>query len=403
MKLWTVGGVVDLAGRCVDASLRVEKSLDHGKVEVGDALAWGQYIDKDHHSESQWGFFGTSAAVQVFASNSATAHNDTRIDSALKLLPESVEDYDDRIKPKVLRGQLTDVVRLATIAEALRPRDHLVAKPQWPALVETILDRSRGQSFWRAEEAAEGKQATTGDPLATAFILHALRRYEHPLRTGFRDYREWLAGQLLGRGDVKARPNMVALIGLALLPVEKDPSPPAKVSEALECCKSKLLEWRRHERGLVTSRPIFAGYQLGQQTEYVLLNPELLAALFFLRYGNPHKARAFVLNVTAEVAENIETHEGFEGQPGASPTVDQMWAVKLLRTVSSMNDDPGQQLLLRPRISSALQFRWRTVLVAVVVMGIVVGATSDWALGAILTFFFSAFVNVGSALAQDQR
>jgi hypothetical protein len=32
-----------------------------------NGLAWGQFLDRTHHSEQQWGRFGTSAAVQVFA------------------------------------------------------------------------------------------------------------------------------------------------------------------------------------------------------------------------------------------------------------------------------------------------------------------------------------------------
>lgn len=404
MKIWTDRQVILLAGRCIEASLKIEDLLDHRKVDVEGANAWGQYLDAEHHSQTQWGFFGTSAAVQVLVSEPlSAAAGDPRIQLALQLLPESTEDPDPRIQPKIDRGHLKDIIRLAAIAESLRPSEPQVSPMLRPKIVGTILECAHGQAFWHPAMAAAGNAPTKGDPVATAFIVHALRRYEDPAGVGFRDQRSWLADELLKRSQVRARPHAVALIGLALQPLSKDPNPPANVNKALEKCRLTLLDWRRQERGLVVNRPIFHGYQLDGQTEYVLLNPELLAALFFLRLGNPYKARSFTLSVAAAVTMNVETHEGFEGQPGATPTVDQMWAVKLLRTLSEMNEDPGRKALLRPRLASVIQVHWWTVIAIIVVLTLVVGLTSQWGLGVIAAFLASSVVNVVVALVRAEN
>jgi hypothetical protein len=402
-RIWFEGNVVDLAGRAIEAALNIEDLLDHRKVSVGEGYAWGQYLDADHYSEAHWGLFGTSAAVQVFASNNATADGDIRIKGALEVLPREVPTNKAILQEKVASQHLSDIIRLASIAEALLPTEDHVSEAQRPAIVDTILGMSDGQPFWHPTKAALDERPTKGDPLATAFILHALRRYEHPDGTGFREYRSWLADQFLNRSMIRSQPHVVAMIGLALQPPKKDPSPPANVIAAHRQCVISLIEWRRKERGLVVNRPIFHGYQLDGKTEYILLNPELLATLYFLRSGNPSKARRFVLGVVGAVTATAETHEGFEGQPGASPTVDQMWAVKLLRTFRAMNDDPGHRLLLRPRLTSVLRIRWWTVLAAILVMVLAVGITSNWGMGAAVAFFASALVNVIVAVAQEQN
>lgn len=260
-----------------------------------------------------------------------------------------------------------------------------------------------GMNFWDTRKAAKAEAPTKGDPTATAFILHALRRYEDPLGQGFRAQRTWLAEQLTSRRALTSRPHTLALIGLALTPPAADSSPPQAVIDAVNICVEGLVDWRRKERGLVVNRPVFHGYQLGDQTEYILLNPELLAALFFLRRGNPIKARGFVLSTTAAVAQSVETNSAFEGQPGAEPTVDQMWAVKLLRQFGTMHDSAAEKALLRPRMTAALRLTWWNIALLILLMAFAVYLTASLVLGPLIAFALAGLVNVLVALKSEQR
>jgi hypothetical protein len=292
------------------------------------------------------------------------------------LVPKSPTDYDPRIQAKVDKGDLENMVRLAFIAEALFPGESRVSAASRPEIVRHILELAGEDPYWHPTSARGGVPAD-GDPFTTAYVLFALRRYEDP-RGEFRHYRSWLAQQLKTKSAVRARPDLVALIGLALIPDGVDPEEPA----AIDQCKEELAAWSGRET-IVLNRPLFHGFNLGEWTDYTFLHPEIVAALFLLRAGNPRSTRRYVAKVVGEVVENVKSHGYFEGQPGMGATVDQFWASKLLAEFQQINADPTRRQILLPVTVIRGWMRWLVVAVAAPIFALVVVFTSNPAWGAV--------------------
>ncbi len=351
-RIWTPGDIKSLAGGAQDALLPIQRAIQKRAIDVDGAVGWGQYLDDVHYSPDQWGLLGTSAGFQVLA----RAKNDGRpapeLDGAERLLPLDVSD-ENALHPAVAvkaadpKYDLQNIFRLAAIAEA-RGAAQAGTNPigEWPQIVGLIFGLAE-DSHWHPRSAIPGGQGQGGEAVTTAFVLHALRRYESPDHL-FNEYRAWLAHQLLNDSKLRARPDYVALVGLALDPAAPVPHVDQEEVQALARCRQELLTWRKSERSLVINRPQFEGYQLGTTTDYLMLNPEVMAALFFLRRGNPKPARKFVANTTREVVRNVERHDGFEGQLGMVPTVDQEWAARLCHLFMATYRDSNTQHALRP-------------------------------------------------------
>jgi hypothetical protein len=315
------------------------------------------------------------------------------------LLPGDVSDLTAlhpavQTKAAPPKSDLANIVRLAAIAEALA-----ADKPGGSAglahlpLVDHILSLAHHEHCWNPRSAQPNGKDLDGHPVTTAYVLHAIRRYEIE-RTQFRAVRAWLARQLLNDATLRARPDYVALIGLALTAPSADSAEPADVKQAIDRCREGLLAWRRGERNLVINRPVFVGYQLGTSTDYLIFNPELMAALFFLRSDNPRPARRFVALVTHELSRNVQSNAGFQGQLGMIPTVDQEWASRLLHEFAAIHNDKTRRHLLLPgRLTSPL-VRWGLVgSVVAVLTGILIAAGVDFKTG-VLVFLVGAVLAV---------
>lgn len=390
--IWREAQITDVAGRALEAGATIDSTLARRRVHLGGAAAWGQYLDEERYSEGQWGLLGTTAAVATLALRARPPENNRSLREALPLIPESRTDYEPRIEAKVRKGDFENMIRLAFIAEALLPGRARVAKGDRPEIVADILCFAHGDPFWHPTSASSGSPPE-GDPFTTAYVLYALRRYEDPIGE-FRDHRTWLADQLETRAAVRARPDLLALIGLALLPEDDDPSEPNRVRAAVKRSQEELDQWQQHEPGIVLDRPLFHGFNLGDRTDYTFLHPEIVASLFLLRANNPRRTRRYVAHVARELVENIERHGYFEGQPGMAATVDQLWASKLLDAFHRTHADPTRRHILRPLLIVTSRMRW--LVVAVVVAGFAIGAvlTSNLAIAAAFAVISGAIVNI---------
>jgi hypothetical protein len=367
-----------LAAEALEAGAAIDSVLDRRRIDLGGAAAWGQYLDDYRYSEGQWGLFGTTAAVATLSLRARPPGASRHLREALPLIPEARTGYDPRIAEKVEKpkSDFKNMIRLAFIAEALRPGERQISAAERPEIVKDILTFSQGDPYWHSTSALGQGPPPRGDVFTTAYVLYALRRYEHPIGE-LRHYRTWLANELDTRADVRARPDLVALIGLALIPEETDPQEPQQIATTRKRCVQELDHWRQQEPGILLERPLFHGFNLGEWTDYTFLHPEIVASLFLLRASNPRPTRRYVADVTSELVQNVKRREYFEGQPGMAATVDQMWASKLLDAFYKTNADPTRRHVLRPVLIATARMRWIVVAVAVAAFAVVAAATGS--------------------------
>lgn len=363
-RIWIRKDIKAVAGAAQDARFSIEhRVLSRQVVVEGDAKGWGQYLDEVHGSDSQWGLLGTSAGYQVLARAQAEGSVVEELAQIRRLLPDDISDFS-ALHPAVQekaappKKDLENIIRLAFIAEALAAdKPGTIISAPHPPLIDHIFTLARNGQSWNPRSGQPDGKNLAGHAITTAYVLHSLRRYEDDSGR-FRPVRAWLARQLLRDAKLRARPDYLALVGLALTAPEWDNDNPEDVRTAITCCRDRLLVWRRQERMLVINRPLFEGYQLGTTTDYVLFNPELMAALLFLRSNNPRSARRFVALVTREISRNVNAHGAFEGQLGMIPTVDQEWASRLLQLfVLTYQDSTRRHLLLPGRLTDS-RVRW---------------------------------------------
>ncbi|HET8894681.1 MAG TPA: hypothetical protein VFM96_11355 [Gaiellaceae bacterium] len=361
MRVWTKRAVEGLAGRATPALASIFDRFEEKAVEVNSDeetyRAWGQYLDDEHHSPSQWGFFGTSAGVQVLTAKMVAlgtgdlATDDRLISLALKLLPEDLENAAPVLAGKKAKGDFENIMKLLFIAEALRPDDDNVGRGQEPALVDTILGRALDEKFWSSRSSTDPARFHKDRIIPTIFGLLALRRYQavQNSRT-YAQARSWLADRLLlvGRANPMRTPLNMALVGLALMPAARVRNEAANVTQARTQCTKGVLRWASHERTVVLDRPVFIGFALTDSTDYTFLYPELVATLYLLRMGNPRRGRRFVLKVVDSLVSNIERAGGFVSQGGNMASVDQLWAVRVLREFVEAYERPGWKYHLLP-------------------------------------------------------
>lgn len=350
--VWTNGKIQQLAADAVPSVYAAEQRVLRKAVAVDGSTGWGQFVDDRNWTEGQWGLLGTSAAVQVLSRPARLAGQPMppAVIAAVALLPQDTAHVDQRLADKVRKGDLQNIYRLATVAEALVPERDIVPAGQAPPLIAFIEGQAAEGHAWHPQSAKVDPPDAPGNAVTTAFVLHALRRFDDPPGR-FPRHREWLAEQVLGDRRLWRRPDYVALAGLALLDGLRHPHPDDRVVEAVAKCREELLAWRNRERSLVVDRPIVHPYNLGTSTDYLILNPEVMAALFFARHPEPPQpSRRFILDVSRIVADNIDGNDGFEGQVGAMTTVDQEWAARLLTELRTAWDDPVRRRLLRPSI-----------------------------------------------------
>lgn len=412
-RIWLPRDVKAAAATAVDARFSIERRVYDRRLTVGheaeaEAVGWGQFLDTVHHSETQWGLLGTSAGYQVLARAQLDGTPDLDLEPVRRLLPEDVRDADAlhpavQAKAAEPKCDLQNIIRLAFVAEALAAgKPGTIVQAPHPPIIEHILALARHGRCWNPRSAQPGGRDLDGHAVTTAYVLHALRRYEDD-HTRYRPIRAWLARQLLNDALLRARPDYVALVGLALTAPEWDNGNPEDVRSAVERCRETLMAWRRKERSLVVNRPLFAGYQLGQNTDYLLFNPELLAALFFLRLGNPRPSRRFVAAVARDVGENALLNQGFEGQLGTLPTIDQEWACRLLHLFAATYQDPSRRHILLPGRLTNRAVRWGVFVGLVLLLaGTLLAVGVDFRTG-VLVFVAGAVATVASLIVQKHE
>src|SRR4051794_19685156 len=111
MDIWTPRKLEKMAGRATTAAIRIVDRFEAAAIDPpeapddDEAKAWGQYLDEEHRTLDQWGFYGTSAGIQVLAMKQRGMATDPDegvrlIALALKQLPQDVDTTDPRFDAK---------------------------------------------------------------------------------------------------------------------------------------------------------------------------------------------------------------------------------------------------------------------------------------------------------------
>lgn len=308
--------------------------------------AWGQFLDPDHHSGTHWGRFGSSAAVQVLALDLHWTRSDTlrrRVMDAhpLRQLADGVLPESKPEAPRLKPSDFDDPMKIAFVIDALNADAcEEVVQGNHPQLVETLLGMAVDEEGWSTRPPEDEERNEKDRLLITAYALHVLRRYPQAQSDArIRGAWTWLAHQLID-GRQSLGQDVLALGALALVHAPEELRTNA-VEQAIETCLSELRTWAAKLSAQIVNRPYFNSYSRGEDGDYLFLSPELLTAILFLKTGNPRPTRAFVLWVVRAVADNIvppylppqqrEQAHGFSVQRTMEGTVDQMWALRLLR------------------------------------------------------------------------
>lgn len=332
MKTWTATDVESVIGKCTRAIPCLGKLLQTTSSEpAADVVAWGQYLDAEHGGNKHWGLYGTAAGAQILAGRARAAggraSEQPQVAGALRLLPEDPDHGHGLLAQKREKDDFENVIKLAAVAEALRPDDPAIPRSVEPAIVGRLRAAALADGGWSSRpEGAEQREVRERD-LATAYVLYAWRRYE--LGTEGLAARRWLARAVLEDYPIEGQ-DLLALAGLALCAHPPDPNDPAHVAEAIDVIAARLTTWANTRGVIRVDRPMFSGFSVGATTDYLFLHPEILTALFFLGRDNPPQTRGFVIEVVEALSTNVNANEGLRVSNGLKATVDQLWAFRFL-------------------------------------------------------------------------
>lgn len=373
--------------------------------ELKGKVAWGQYLDEAHRSDDHWGRFGTSAAVIALAlingrddlpPNPKSVYAVHPLDRLAPVLAESWPPPNDADSEPGELERLREkdfklIMKLAYVLDALKADFQMVRPEDQPQLVEYVISKSPENMEGWTTRAANSSHGQHDRHIPTTYILWALRRFpaaqEHPI---VKEAYDWLAREIV-HDNQRMGIDLVALAGLAMQRATAEITGHEQIQNALARCDEKVERWIRKQKHPTLERPYFNGFSQGTTTDYIILSPELLCTLYQLDRGNPPRTRRFVLEVVAEVNENVAPRtvggpdgaaiipRGFCVQNGMIRTADQMWVVELLKAFRKLKGH-RQSNLLPPR-TGWLTSRRALVILALAALVVYIGVminTKGW-------------------------
>ena len=421
---WRAGAIAGLDGQSALCRKPIRRRVREKRVDVvvddrKHGIAWGQFLDREHHSGTHWGRYGTTSAVQVLAMDlhwerDESARKDVMsVDPLMYLAPGVlVDDHIDPDLHKDLKPEdLDDPMKVAFLVDSVSPDAcDEVDSGNPPAIVEHLLGMALDNTDgWSTRPEDDEDRLEKDRLLITAYALWALRR--HPkaqLDSRIAGAAGWLANELL-EGHTTLGQDIVALGGLALAHADPEVRARPKVEDAIAASIIELRGWALEIDEPVIGRPYFNCYSRGSSNDYVFLSPELLTALLFLKEERERRSRAFVLTVVKAVAENIlpegmparfrEEPHGFSIQRGMEGTVDQMWAMRLLRSFHRRHkEDPHSLRPSRISMPGAL-----TAVVAIAFVGVVATDPKVTVINSLLLVLLGAALSVVLVQAYERR
>jgi hypothetical protein len=209
--IWTGSRIDRLAGESLTILTRICQAFESRTVPLSDGrIAWGQYLDDAHFSASQWGIFGTSAALQTLAMGAASSGNvpsgEPLISAALPL-PNDRDTTDPAFNEKrtPAKNDFENVVKLAFIADGLAldsPTN--VLDGSTPLIVDQLISMAIADQRWSSRLPVDPHQSSKDQDFPTTLLISVLRRFErfrqHPM---WDRSRHWLANRILQDGSFR--------------------------------------------------------------------------------------------------------------------------------------------------------------------------------------------------------
>ena len=156
-RTWPTRKTLANLDRCASTSVEaVEHRLKEMHVtppELAGNVAWGQYLDDPHHSDDQWGRFGTTSAVIALAlindrdvpgTGKPSIFKAHPLDRMAPVLPEQwpVDDGDQAQFERLKADDFATTMKLAYMVDALKPDLSMVGEADQPQLVDLLLGMS---------------------------------------------------------------------------------------------------------------------------------------------------------------------------------------------------------------------------------------------------------------------
>lgn len=394
-------GIRKLAQQASEAMSRIEGLFSRTALSIDGMVAWGQFLDAPRQ-ESQFGIYGTAAAIQVLAAAGVPPQN-RLIAHALEGLP-FVEPRGDSEK----RYDSADVFlthKAAFLLSAAQPGspEFTTREPIEDRILERLID-SRGSGDFAFPEG----QDDVPNVLATTTTLLALARdREFRSMPQCESVLRWLCRNIINDGGLKA--HEVALALLALVAYRSVGVRVQEYPTAQEVCTRRLVDWARHRERALLGQNVENHYWVPLpgvgRNHYMFYLPDILVALALLLASNPQPTRQFVLRVVKQTADNTLEHDGYRSPSNTRLcSVDQLWVYLLLAEFSTVAKDDATRLLPELYValtSTPLQRICATVILlalgtAATVLGLGTHAIGTRAAGLVMASLFLAVL--GTAL-----
>lgn len=423
------------------ARAKIVDKCQRGMVHPGgheNVWAWGQFLEIRGHMVqqllgNQYGIYGTSAAVQMLAmqtarpSGSQTSTIEREALSGSTVLPLVLADPTSQYAPLhehfinkqdlLVTFKLASLLDAANCLEAIQlPNGYSVDKS---ALVSRLLELRRAGQGWPDYLSDKEWQGPNTHATAVAALALSKRSVPPEAQVACREALEWFyATEPLEKQSIAT----LAMIVMALTGNGVDPDFPKKSPELAQLrakCEGLVCDWvGDNAPGEVQRSLEGTEYWLppgsiapqsvgGNQFTYLFYLPHILVGLAILsspRLRRSYAARRFTLLVIDRVTTEV-TQQGCFIAAGRSmvSTVEHLWLYRLLYEFENKRLYPRQILSTIDRIRAFARRRWpATTLGLVLVAGLGVAAlltkgTTQVVLGSVSATFAAVVTTIVTA------
>jgi hypothetical protein len=331
-----------LARHVGESRRRITELIEESALSINGYIAWGQFLDAPRKT-SQYGLYGTSAAVQILAASGYSTANPL-ISKALAAIPGLAS-----IKQDSLLYDNTDLAltfKEAAIIDACQPneKEFVFTEPVEEMLLGQLIDGHGWGNYYDGNDQDDSPKI-----LPTAHALLSLRRSrEFCGSEKCEAILKWFCETASNIDAMKIHEACMALLVLA-----EYESPGIKLMtyrRAYQSTIDQLCQWLKQRKansiGEIASYHYWVFNGGVQHNHYMYYPTDLLAALALIRAGNPKPSRQKVKKIIELLCRTISAEGGYRSRSSNRlATVDQMWAYRLLSAFNQAIADRPNDIL----------------------------------------------------------
>ena len=350
-----------LARRTDEAQRRIADLIERSALSIRGYNAWGQFLDAPRRT-SQYGLYGTSAAVQVLAASGYSGESPL-VSRALAAIPGLTSSTQS--SPLYDEFDLSLTFKETAIIDACQPNktNFVYTEPIEEILLNQLIDGRGWGNYCKGPD-----QDDTPKLLPTAHALLSLRRSRQ-----FRDSERceavlrWFTEVIIGMMELTSIYEACMAL-LVLVEYEPEAKRLSAYDRAHELLTEKVCHWIKHLNATLIGETASYHYYVfsknQQHNHYMYYPVDLLAALALLRAGNPKSSRMKVKWVVNVLCNMVFAEGGYRSKSSNRlATVDQMWAYDLLGAFKqAATDKPGD--ILSPIAYALSGTQMRSILMA---------------------------------------